>query len=52
MTRIVTTGAVILLLTLFVGCETNTGTSQKLPMRTAPLRERPQPTAGRANVER
>jgi tetratricopeptide (TPR) repeat protein len=36
MTRIVTTGAVILLLTLFVGCEANTGTSQKLPMRTVP----------------
>lgn len=34
MTRIVTTGAVILLLTLFVGCEANTGTSQRLPMRT------------------
>jgi len=36
MTRIVTTAAVILLLTLFIGCEANTGTSQRLPMRTAP----------------
>lgn len=35
MTRIVTTAAVILLLTLFVGCEANTGTSQKLPDRSA-----------------
>ena len=35
MTRIVTTGAVILLLTLFVGCEANTGSSQRLPTRTA-----------------
>ena len=33
MTRIVTTAAVILLLTLFVGCQTDTGVSQKLPMR-------------------
>ena len=36
MTRIVTTAAVIVLLTLFVGCETNTGTSQKLPSRSNP----------------
>ena len=36
MTRIVTTAAVIVLLTLFVGCETNTGTSQKLPGRSNP----------------
>lgn len=36
MTRIVTTTAVILLLTLLIGCEANTGTSQRLPMRTAP----------------
>jgi len=46
MTRIVTTGAVILLLTLFVGCEANTGTSQRLPMRTAPSASDPnQPLA-------
>jgi tetratricopeptide (TPR) repeat protein len=36
MTRIVTTVAVILLLTLVVGCETNTGTSQRLPYRSNP----------------
>ena len=36
MTRIVTTAAVILLLTFFVGCETNTGTSQNCPMRIGP----------------
>jgi tetratricopeptide (TPR) repeat protein len=36
MTRIVTIVAVVLLLTLIVGCETNTGTSQRLPMRTNP----------------
>jgi TolA-binding protein len=35
MTRIVTFVAVVLLLTLIVGCETNTGTSQRLPMRTS-----------------
>jgi tetratricopeptide (TPR) repeat protein len=35
MTRIVTTAAMILLLTLFVGCQTDTGTSQKLPMRSS-----------------
>ncbi len=33
MTRIVTTAAVIVLLTVLVGCEANTGTSQKLPGR-------------------
>jgi tetratricopeptide (TPR) repeat protein len=33
MTRMVPTAAVILLLTLFAGCQTDTGTSQKLPMR-------------------
>ncbi len=33
MTRIVTTAAVILLLTLLVGCQTDTGTSQRLPPR-------------------
>ena len=33
MTRIVTTAAVIVLLTVLVGCEANTGTSQRLPGR-------------------
>lgn len=33
MTRIVTTAAVILLLTLAVGCQTEMGTSQRLPVR-------------------
>jgi tetratricopeptide (TPR) repeat protein len=41
MTRIVTTAAVILLLTLFVGCEANTGTSQRLPARAAPYVSEP-----------
>jgi len=41
MTRIVTTAAVILLLTLFVGCQTNTGTSQKLPARSNPYMSEP-----------
>jgi tetratricopeptide (TPR) repeat protein len=36
MTRIVTTAAVMVLLTLLVGCETDTGTSQKLPGRSNP----------------
>ena len=37
MTRIVTTAAVILLLTVAVGCQnTNTGTSQRLPQRSNP----------------
>ncbi len=36
MTRIVTTVAVIFLLTLMVGCEANTGTSQRLPYRSYP----------------
>jgi tetratricopeptide (TPR) repeat protein len=46
MTRIVTTAAVILLLTLFVGCEANTGTSQKLPNRSAAYASEPnQPLA-------
>ena len=36
MTRIVTTATVILLLTLFVGCQTETGTSQRLPDRSRP----------------
>jgi tetratricopeptide (TPR) repeat protein len=35
MTRIVTIAAVVLLATLIVGCEANTGTSQLLPPRTA-----------------
>jgi tetratricopeptide (TPR) repeat protein len=41
MTRIVTTAAVILLLTLFVGCEANTGTSQRLPDRSKPYMSEP-----------
>ncbi len=36
MTRIVTTVAVIFLWTLLVGCEANTGTSQRLPYRSNP----------------
>jgi tetratricopeptide (TPR) repeat protein len=36
MTRIITTAAVIVLLTLFVGCQTDTGTSQRLPDRSKP----------------
>ncbi|MCL5278890.1 MAG: hypothetical protein M1376_03160 [Planctomycetes bacterium] len=36
MTRIVTTAAVTVLLTLLVGCETDTGTSQRLPARSYP----------------
>ena len=46
MTRIVTTAAVIVLLTLFIGCESNTGTSQRLPYRTTPYLSEPnQPLA-------
>ncbi len=42
MTRIVTTAAVISLLTLFIiGCEANTGTSQKLPYRSNPAMSEP-----------
>jgi tetratricopeptide (TPR) repeat protein len=41
MTRIVTTAAVMLLLTLLIGCEANTGTSQMLPPRTAPYISEP-----------
>ncbi len=36
MTRIVTTAAVTVLLTLLVGCETDTGTSQRIPARSNP----------------
>ena len=36
MTRIVTTAAVTVLLTLLVGCETDSGTSQRLPGRANP----------------
>jgi len=36
MTRIVTTAAAILILTIAVGCESNTGISQQLPQRTSP----------------
>lgn len=35
MTRIVTTAAAILLLTIAIGCESNTGVSQQLPQRTS-----------------
>jgi tetratricopeptide (TPR) repeat protein len=46
MTRIVTTVAVIFLLTLLVGCETDTGTSQRLPGRANPYMADPnQPLA-------
>lgn len=46
MTRIVTTAAVTVLLTLLVGCETDTGTSQKLPGRSNPYMADPnQPLA-------
>lgn len=41
MTRIVTTVAVIFLLTLLVGCEANTGTSQRLPYRSNPYISEP-----------
>jgi len=41
MTRMVTTAAVIVLLTLFIGCEANTGTSQRLPARSAPYVSEP-----------
>ena len=41
MTRIVTTAAVIVLLTLFVGCQTETGTSQRLPTRSGPFTTEP-----------
>ena len=36
MTRIVTTAAAILMLTIAIGCQSNTGTSQQLPQRTNP----------------
>ncbi|MEN6333232.1 MAG: hypothetical protein ABFE01_03170, partial [Phycisphaerales bacterium] len=36
MTRIVTTAAAILILTIAVGCESNTGRSQQLPQRESP----------------
>ncbi len=36
MTRIVTTAAAILILTIAIGCESNTGRSQMLPQRTSP----------------
>jgi tetratricopeptide (TPR) repeat protein len=41
MARIVTVGVVVLLLTLFVGCETNTGVSQQLPQRSNPYMSEP-----------
>jgi tetratricopeptide (TPR) repeat protein len=41
MTRIVTIAAVILLLTLFVGCQSDTGTSQRLPKRSNPIVSEP-----------
>ena len=36
MTRIVTTAAAILILTIAIGCESNTGRSQRLPQRDNP----------------
>jgi len=39
MTRIVTTAAAILILTIAIGCESNTGRSQQLPPRTNPHTE-------------
>ncbi|MEN6576319.1 MAG: hypothetical protein ABFD90_08250 [Phycisphaerales bacterium] len=39
MTRIVTTAAAILILTIAIGCQNNTGTSQRLPQRTNPYTE-------------
>jgi len=36
MTRIVTTAAAILILTIAIGCQSNTGISQQLPQRTGP----------------
>jgi len=36
MTRIVTTAAAILILTIVAGCQSNTGISQQLPQRSSP----------------
>jgi len=52
MTRIVTTVAVILLLTLLIGCEANTGTSQKLPYRSSPyIGDSTQPLANATSAD-
>jgi tetratricopeptide (TPR) repeat protein len=39
MTRIVTTAAAVLILTVAIGCQSNTGRSQQLPQRTNPYTE-------------
>jgi hypothetical protein len=41
MTRIVTTAAVILILTVAIGCNSDTGISQRLPQRTSPVVSNP-----------
>jgi tetratricopeptide (TPR) repeat protein len=48
MTRIVTTAAAILILTIAIGCESNTGISQQLPQRTGSYASsaEPLPTPG------
>jgi tetratricopeptide (TPR) repeat protein len=52
MTRIVVTGAAILLLTILVGCETNTGRSQQLPQRSNPNVSEPnKPLAVAAEID-
>jgi tetratricopeptide (TPR) repeat protein len=43
MTRIVTTAAAILILTIAVGCESNTGMSARLPQRTTSYGSAPEP---------
>lgn len=43
MTRIVTTAAAILILTIAIGCESNTGISQQLPQRTTSYAGTPEP---------
>ncbi len=43
MTRIVTTAAAILILTIAIGCESNTGISQQLPQRTTSYSSTPEP---------
>lgn len=43
MTRIVTTAAAILILTIVVGCQSNTGISQQLPQRSSPYMNTAEP---------
>lgn len=43
MTRIVTTAAAILILTIAIGCESNSGISNKLPQRTTSYSTTPEP---------